>query len=443
MVIPRLIERKRDGEALEDAEWRELIAAYSRGDVPEYQMAALAMAVVFRGMTPGELRVVTDAMLSSGERMRRTPSDPRPRIDKHSTGGVGDKTSLLLAPMLAACGVLVPMMSGRGLGHTGGTLDKLESIPGFRTGLSLAEAEAQLIELGAVMLGATAEVAPADRKLYALRDVTGTVSSIPLISASILSKKLAESLDGLVLDVKTGSGAFLPNETDSLELADTMIGIGNANGCRTVALITAMDRPLGIACGNALEVAEATAGLRGDGPADLMELTLALGVEMLLLAGRPDATAAHAELEAVLRSGAALDRWRAMIARQGGDPGVVDDPARLPTAPIQRRVEATREGSVASLNVREIGRAVITLGGGRMNVTDRIDPAVGVEMFATLGQSVTHGELLAVLHARDEDSADAAELGLRAGIQIRDGAVDAPMALIRWRVTGEGAVAYQ
>ena len=272
MVVPRLIERKRDGAALSGDEWRALIRAYASNEVPEYQMAAMAMAVFFRGLEPAELSALTDAMLGSGDRLRFA-GERRPRIDKHSTGGVGDKTSLLLAPMLAACGVLVPMMSGRGLGHTGGTLDKLEAIPGFTTGLSLRDTEAQVRALGLAMIGQTAEIAPADRKLYALRDVTATVESIPLISASIMSKKLAEGLTGLVLDVKFGSGAFLPEPERALELAKTMIDLGAARGCPTVALITAMDRPLGIACGNALEVAEAIAGLHGAGPADLMTVT--------------------------------------------------------------------------------------------------------------------------------------------------------------------------
>ncbi len=284
MVVPRLIERKRDGGALTGDEWRELVAAFTRDDVPDYQMAAMAMAIFFRGLDPDELSALTDAMLASGDRLR-FDGETRPRVDKHSTGGVGDKTSLLLAPMLAACGVLVPMMSGRGLGHTGGTLDKLEAIPGFTTGLSLRATEAQVRALGAAMIGQTSEIAPADRVLYALRDVTATVESIPLISASIMSKKLAEGLNGLVLDVKIGSGAFLPDPERALTLARTMIGLGATRGCPTVALITAMDRPLGIACGNALEVAESIAGLRGEGPADLMQLTYALGVEMLLLAG--------------------------------------------------------------------------------------------------------------------------------------------------------------
>src|SRR5687768_12718303 len=267
MVIPSLIQHKRDGHPLEPAQWKELISEYTAGRVPDYQMSALLMAVVWRGLHPDELAALTDAMIESGERLR-FDGFARPVVDKHSTGGVGDKVSLLLAPMVASCGLAVPMMSGRGLGHTGGTLDKLESIPGFRTGLSLREAMDQVERLGCAMLGQTPEIAPADKRLYALRDVTGTVESIPLISASIMSKKLAEGLNGLVLDVKTGSGAFLPELNQALELARTMIGLARAHDCPTVALLTAMDRPLGRACGNALEVEEAIGGLRGDGPDD-------------------------------------------------------------------------------------------------------------------------------------------------------------------------------
>ncbi|MFI5235045.1 MAG: thymidine phosphorylase, partial [Gemmatimonadales bacterium] len=276
MLVSQLIERKRDGGALSPGEWRELIAGFTAGSVPDYQMAALAMAVVWRGLTPEELAALVDAMLESGDRLR-FDGWATPRVDKHSTGGVGDKVSIVLAPMVAACGVAVPMMSGRGLGHTGGTVDKLESIPGFRVGLSLREAEEQTRRLGLAMLMASPEVAKADRKLYALRDVTGTVASIPLITASIMSKKLAEGLTGLVLDVKSGSGAFLTQLDQSLTLARTMIATGEARGCRTVALVTAMDRPLGRACGNALEIEECIMALQGQGPDDLMEVTYALG----------------------------------------------------------------------------------------------------------------------------------------------------------------------
>jgi pyrimidine-nucleoside phosphorylase len=276
MVIPSLIQHKRDGSAIAPEDWTRLIAEYAAGRVPDYQISALLMAVVFRGLEPDELAALTDAMLASGDRLR-FDGFAVPRVDKHSTGGVGDKVSLILAPMVASCGAAVPMISGRGLEHTGGTVDKLESIPGFRTGLTLAEARAQIERIGCAMLGQTPEIAPADRKLYALRDVTGTVESIPLIAASIMSKKLAEGLNGLVLDVKTGSGAFIPDSERAVELARTMIALGETRGCPTVALLTAMDRPLGRACGHSLEVEEALEGLRGSGPPDLMAVTYALG----------------------------------------------------------------------------------------------------------------------------------------------------------------------
>src|SRR6476661_7811758 len=284
MVIPALIEHKRDGGALTAAQWSDLIRAYVAGQVPDYQMSALLMAIYFRGLEPAELTALTDTMIDSGDRLH-FDGHPRPVADKHSTGGVGDKVSLLLAPMVASCGVAVPMMSGRGLGHTGGTIDKLECIPGFRTGLTMRETRAQVERIGCAMIGQTAEIAPADRKLYALRDVTATVESIPLIAASIMSKKLAEGLNGLVLDVKNGSGAFLPEVERGLELAKTMIALGEDRGCPTVALITAMDRPLGRACGNALETEEAILALRNEGPPDLLEVTYALGVEMLIQGG--------------------------------------------------------------------------------------------------------------------------------------------------------------
>jgi len=441
MVVPRLIERKRDGGTLTGDEWRELIAAYSASQVPDYQMAAMAMAIFFRGLEPDELSALTDAMLASGERLR-FEGEGRPRIDKHSTGGVGDKTSLLLAPMLAACGVLVPMMSGRGLGHTGGTLDKLEAIPGFTTGLSLHDTEAQVRLLGAAMIGQTAEIAPADGKLYALRDVTATVESIPLISASIMSKKLAEGLNGLVLDVKIGSGAFLPEPERALALAKTMIGLGAARGCPTVALVTAMDRPLGVACGNALEVVESIMGLRGEGPADLMELTYALGVEMLLLSGLDtDAAAARRRLEATVASGSALDVLEKMVKAQGGDATVIRHPDRLARAPIQRDVVARQGGVVIRVEPRALGRAIIELGGGRRVATDKVLPDVGLEVPVKPGQKVAKGDRLAVVHARTEEAAARAVDAVHAAIEIGDVPGES-LPLIAWRVTSAGVTPY-
>jgi pyrimidine-nucleoside phosphorylase len=437
MVIPRLIERKRDGGALRAAEWRELVDGYAAGRVPDYQVAALLMAVVFRGLDDAELDALTEAMLDSGSRLR-FDGWATPRVDKHATGGVGDKTSLILAPLLAACGVGVPMMSGRGLGHTGGTLDKLEAIPGFRTGLSLREAEDQVRAIGCAMLGQTGEIAPADRKLYALRDVTGTVESVPLISASIMSKKLAEGLTGLVLDVKTGSGAFLPEPGQALTLARTMIRLGTARGCPTVALLTAMDRPLGHACGNALEVEEALLVLHGAGPADLRELTLALGVEMLLLAEPALAPAgARVRLEAALASGQALERFARMVEAQGGNPAIAEDPGALPQAGVVELYEAPADGFVQRVEPRAVGRAIIALGGGRTRVEDEVDPAVGFVITAKPGHEVRRGEPLASVFARDAAGAAEGLAALAEAIVLGEARPAVP-ALVSHRVTAAG-----
>ena len=435
LMVPRLIERKRDGGALTAAEWRALVAGYVADRVPDYQMAAMAMAVLFRGLTTDELVALTQAMRESGEQFDLGDLG-RPRVDKHSIGGVGDKTSLLLAPMLACLDVAVPMISGRGLGHTGGTLDKLDSIPGFRTGISLLAARRQLERIGVVMVGQTPELVPADRKLYALRDVTGTVESIPLIAASIMSKKLAESLTGLVLDIKTGSGAFIRDPAESRVLARTMIELGEASGCRTVGLLTAMDRPLGVACGNALEVVESIQGLAGQGPPDLMTVTYALGVEMLVVAGlATDRRDARARLEAVVASGAALERFGMLIEAQGGDRRVIDDPARLPVAPVVVEVAALADGHVAVVEPRAIGKAVVALGGGRSRTDDVVDPAVGVMVLVKPGAPVRVGQPLAAIHARTRAAAESAAVAVRAAIML--GASD-PLPLVSHRVTKDG-----
>jgi pyrimidine-nucleoside phosphorylase len=436
MVIPSLIQHKRDGQALRPAEWTELIGEYTAGRVPDYQMSALLMAVVWRGLSPEELAALTDAMLASGDRLRFDGFD-RPRADKHSTGGIGDKVSLLLAPMVASCGVAVPMMSGRGLGHTGGTLDKLESIPGFRTALTLQETKAQVERIGCAMLGQTPEIAPADKRLYALRDVTGTVESIPLIAASIMSKKLAEGLNGLVLDVKTGSGAFLPEQAQAQELARTMIGLGHARGCPTVALLTAMDRPLGRSCGNALEVEEAIDGLRGAGPADLMEVTYALGAEMLLLVGAsPSAAEARRRLEATITSGKALETMALLIDAQGGNPRVLDDPGLLPQAEEVEFFRAPRDGVVSRIEPRRIGRGIQELGGGRRTIEDQIDPSVGFVIPARPGDRVKAGEPLASVFARNREGIETGLQALREAIVIGDEGV--LTSLITHRITASG-----
>jgi pyrimidine-nucleoside phosphorylase len=441
MIVIPLIERKRDGGRLTPSEWRALVLAYARGEVPDYQMAALLMAVRLNGLAPDELAAVTEAMLDSGARLTFEAGGP-PRVDKHSTGGVGDKVSLVLAPLVAACGVAVPMISGRGLGHTGGTLDKLQAIPGFRTDLTLARARAQVEHIGAALIGQTGEIAPADRKLYALRDATATVDAIPLMAASIMSKKLAEGLDALVLDIKRGAGAFLPSLEDGLELARTMVALGTDHGCRTVALLTAMDRPLGWACGNALEVAEAIDLLHGRGPSDVMDVAMALGIEMLLLTGvATGADAARHLLSEAITSGRALGKFREIVAAQGGDVGAVDDLRRLPAAPVIEEIGATTSGVVTVVEPRTIGRAVVAMGGGRQTMDDRIDPAVGIVLAVRPGDAVERGAPLAVVHARDEASLAAGGRAVAQAVQIGDVPGDSPLPLVSHRVTAEGVQA--
>lgn len=401
MVFQTLIERKRDGHELAPAEWHAAIAGYLGGSVPDYQMSALLMAVVWRGLSGAELDALTAAMLESGQRLRFDDSD-QPRVDKHSTGGVGDKVSLVLAPLVACCGVAVPMMSGRGLGHTGGTVDKLESIPGFRTGLALAEAEAQVRRVGCALFSQSGEAAPADQRLYALRDVTGTVPSIPLIAASIMSKKLAEGLTGLVLDVKAGSGAFMKDPAQAAALARTMVALGQSSGLPTVALVTAMDRPLGRAVGNALEVEEALATLSGEGPADLVALTLALGTEMLLLGGAVGTTdEARRRLKEALGSGRALEKLGQVIEAQGGNPAVIEDPGLLPQAEAVEIYAAPAAGLVVRVDPRPIGEAVVEMGGGRRRIEDKVDPTVGFVVTVKPGDRVTARQPIASVFARD------------------------------------------
>jgi pyrimidine-nucleoside phosphorylase len=438
MFVVPLIERKRDGGALSPEEWSALVAAYTDGRVPDYQMSALLMAVVLRGLERQELSALTDAMLASGQRLSYD-GWATPRVDKHSTGGVGDKVSLVLAPLVASCGVAVPMMSGRGLGHTGGTLDKLEAIPGFRTTLSLGEAKAQLLKLGCVLIGQTPEIAPADKKLYALRDVTGTVEAIPLIAASIMSKKLAEGLNALVLDVKHGSGAFLPPTALGLELARTMIALGEDRGCPTVALLTAMDRPLGRACGNALETEEAILALRGEGPEDLMEVTYALGVEMLLAAGvEKSAAKARKRLEDALGSGLAAEKFEQVIEAQGGNPKTLEDPSVLPQAQAVEVYASKQTGVVTRVEPRIIGRAVVSLGGGRTKVEDVVDPTVGFVITVKPGDKVLAGEPIASVFARDAAGVKLGFEALERAIIVGDRLVERPLPLISHRVTKDG-----
>lgn len=437
MIVPRLIERKRDGQPLEASELRELILAYTDGRVPDYQMAALLMAIYFRGLDRSEMNALMDAMLDSGKRLDLSRL-ALPRIDKHSTGGVGDKASLVLAPLIASLGIAVPMMSGRGLGHTGGTLDKLESIPGFRIGLSIAEAEHQISRIGCAMLSQTDEIVPADRKLYALRDATATVEVIPLIASSIMSKKIAESLTGLVLDIKRGSGSFLPDLDDELALAAAMIDLGAQHDCAVVALVTAMDRPLGWACGNALEVAEAVDVLLGAGPADLLEVTLALGSEMLQLAAVSSTDeGARALMADAIASGKAARKLEEIIAAQGGDERVVRDPMLLPQAPHRSIFAASRDGVVRAVEPRAVGYGVIALGGGRRNMEDEVDPSVGFVITAKPGDKVTRGQPLATIHARSRAGLEVGAQALNDAIEIGDRAGDA-LPLISHRITSRG-----
>jgi len=436
MFVPGLIERKRDGGALTAAEWRDLLGAYGAGTVPDYQLSALLMACFLKGLTREETAGLLDGMMASGSRLEFGDLG-RSVIDKHSTGGVGDKVSLILAPLVAACGVAVPMMSGRGLGHTGGTLDKLESIPGFRTDLSLAQTRAQVEKIGCAMIGQTPEIAPVDKKLYALRDVTATVECVPLIAASIMSKKLAEGLNGLVLDVKQGSGAFITDAERSLTLARTMIELGEDRGCPTVALLTAMDRPLGRACGNALEAEEAIMGLKGEGPEDLHEVTIAEAVEMLVLAGEKDRARARQRLDDALKSGKAAETFQKIIEAQGGNPAVVDDPALLPQAEAVEVYYARSAGTILRVEPRAIGRAVVEMGGGRRKVDDVVDPTVGFVITARPGQKVHTSEPLASIFARDAAGIDLARRALDAAIEIGEGKAS-PLPLISARVTARG-----
>lgn len=425
MVFQSLIERKRDGGALTPAEWQAAIEGLLSGRIPDYQMAALLMAVTWRGLAPEELAALTEVMLASGARLEFVDAGAA-RVDKHSTGGVGDKVSLVLAPLVAACGARVPMMSGRGLGHTGGTVDKLESIPGFRVGMSLTDARAQLERLGCVLFSQTSEIAPADSRLYALRDVTGTVPSIPLIAASIMSKKLAEGLNGLVLDVKVGSGAFLPEIDRARELAHTMVALGRRYGCPTVALLTAMDRPLGRACGNALEVEEAIASLSGEGPADLLEVVMALAVEMLRVGGiESDPAAAEARLRDALDSGRARELMARIIEAQGGNPAVVDDPGVLPQANEVELFPAHRSGVIERVEPRIIGEAIVAMGGGRRRLEDEIDHSVGFVITPKPGDRVKTGQPLASVFARDEAGIALGLEALGQAIVIGDGPADA------------------
>src|SRR3954464_2194434 len=423
MNVVSLISKKRDGGELTEDEIGSLISGYVRGDVPDYQMASWAMAVYLRGMTVAEIAALTEHMLHSGVTFE-WPAGESPKVDKHSTGGIGDKVSLPLAPLLACCDLQVPMISGRGLGATGGTLDKLEAIPGFRTNLSTAEFQQVCRDVGCVISGATADLVPADRKLYALRDVTGTVPSIPLITASIMSKKLAEGLDALVLDVKHGSGAFMKTLDDARALARSMVDTGKRMGVPTVALLTDMNQPLGRMAGNANEVNESVDALIGKGPTDLMEVTLALGAELLVLAKRESSTAAaRKHLQKAISSGAGLEKFREMVAAQGGD---LDAPR--PVAPAHE-IGSPWAGHVSKIDTEQIGRVIIELGGGRKQLGDKLDLSVGLEMLVRLGDHIEEGQPIVRLFAKP-DAANRVRSQLVAAINIGDNRIDAPPLIV-------------
>jgi pyrimidine-nucleoside phosphorylase len=415
-----LIRLKRDGGTLDRAAIDTFVTGVTEGSLPDYQTSALLMAILLRGMTPDETAALTDAMVRSGVRVSYPGLSGIP-VDKHSTGGVGDKTSLVLAPLAAACGAYVPMMSGRGLGHTGGTLDKLEAIPGFRTGLSLDELKAAVSSIGCALIGQTSEIAPADRKLYALRDVTGTVESIPLICASIMSKKIAEGIGGLVLDVKTGAGAFMKTPEASRNLADSLVAIGRAAGVRTEALITNMEAPLGREVGNANEVIESIETLKGKGPEDLERLSVLLAARMLIVAGMTESQAdAEARVRAAIASGAGVEKLRQIIENQGGDPRVVDDYSRLPSTPDHVAVTAAREGFIGGLQAEMVGRAAVALGAGRGKLDDVIDHGVGITVLLPPGSTVRSGDAVFEVRHRAGRGLDTALALLRDSIVVSD-----------------------
>jgi len=431
----RLIEKKRDGRTLSPAELEWFFHAFLRGEVPDYQMSAFLMAVHFRGMSRSELETLLRLMIGSGAVLDLSHL-PGPRVDKHSTGGVGDKTSLVLAPVVAAVGGYVPMISGRGLGHTTGTLDKLEAIPGFRTRIPVRRFQEILEEVGVAMMGQTGEVAPLDRRLYALRDATATVPSIPLIATSILSKKLAEGIGGLVLDVKTGAGSFLPDPEDGLSLARTMVELGEGKGVRTVALLTGMDAPLGGAVGNGLEAREALECLRGEGPAPVTDLSLSLAGEMIWaggLAASPEDGEALAR--GALQDGRGLERMTRLVEAQGGDPRVVEDVGRFPQAPVQGVVEAWEEGFVREVDPLALGHGVTELGGGRSRVEDGVDPRVGFLLHVSPGDRVEAGSPLGEVHAADGTGLERGRRILRQAIVLGPEPPPAPGPLIRARIT--------
>jgi pyrimidine-nucleoside phosphorylase len=425
-TLVELIAKKRDGGRLSDAQIGRVVAALGTGELADYQMSALLMAIFLRGMDDAETVALTRAMLHSGDVLDLSDI-AGVKVDKHSTGGVGDKVSICLAPLVAACGAYVPMVSGRGLGHTGGTLDKLESIAGFSVNQSVEDFARIVGDVGTCMIGQTARIAPADKRIYALRDVTATVESIPLIVASILSKKLAEGIDALVLDVKVGEGAFMKTLDDARALATALVRVGTMSGKRVTALLTDMSAPLGRTIGNALETREAIELLHGRAPEDLLECTLALGVEMLLAAGlAASAEQAHAKLTAALASGEALHVMQRMVLAQGGDPAIVAEPSRLPVAPHVVTIPSPKDGFVAAVDPLELGLVGVTLGAGRTRADQAIDPVVGLVLHAPRGTRVVRGEPLVDLHVRSAEQAAGVSERVRAAFRIEP---EAPAAV--------------
>jgi pyrimidine-nucleoside phosphorylase len=427
MRIVDLIEKKRDGGAFTRGELEALVGGFVRGDVPDYQVAAWLMAVLLRGMAPDEVVALTEVMAASGEQLDLSPIG-RPVADKHSTGGVGDKTSLAVMPLVAACGIPVGKMSGRGLGFTGGTIDKLESFPGIRLDLSAAEFMHQLREIGIVITGQSADLAPADGRLYALRDVTGTVPSLPLIASSIMSKKLAAGAHVIVLDVKTGSGAFMREREDARALAQAMVDIGKAAGRKMAATVTDMSQPLGRMVGNALEVREALETLAGHGPPEFTEFAVELAAEVVELAS--DGKHGRPQVEAALHSGAGQSRLRDMVVAQGGDAGAFDDLSKLPAARVRTPCVAEMSGYLGRLDALSVAKAAILLGAGRERKGDPIDLAVGIELRAKIGDEVRSGDAIAMIHANDEARAERAKALLREAVAISGERVEPPPLIL-------------
>lgn len=421
--IEELIERKRDGGEHSAADMYSIVLGFTRGDIPDYQMSAWLMAAVLRGLSHAETVAMTEAMVSSGDRVDLSRI-PRPKVDKHSTGGVADTTTLVLAPLVASCGVCVAKMSGRGLGHTGGTLDKLEAIPGFSVNLSMERFVAQVRDSCVAVIAQSADIDPADAKIYALRDVTGTVNSIPLIVSSIVSKKVAGGADAVVYDVKVGSGAFMKDDAHARELARELVSVSGDLGLSSRAIVSSMEQPLGNAIGNSLEVREAIEVLKGAGSQDLREVVFALGEQMLVLSGvADDRETARTSLETALASGAALAKFQEWVGAQGGDPRVVDDPGLLPRSPKGRVVKAPAAGFLGKVDAEELGRVAMMLGAGRVTIDSMVDPAAGIQLLRRLGSPVEEGEPLAMVYGSTAEDLDAAEKRFLSAVNIT---ADAP-----------------